>query len=96
MLIFGSFTKKTIKSYNFICNSHKKVNKKEFIRTGRNKKGRVHIGVSTPTGTLPCQNGGDLLSRLRSTIGVAELNCPVRNGKGWNLRAKATSISLRP
>ena len=27
MLIFGSFTKKTIKSYNFICNSHKKVNK---------------------------------------------------------------------
>ena len=60
------------------------------------KKGRVHIGVSTPTGTLPCQNGGDLLSRLRSTIGVAELNCPVRNGKGWNLRAKATSISLRP
>ncbi|WP_288733376.1 hypothetical protein, partial [uncultured Phocaeicola sp.] len=44
------------------------------------KKGRVRIGVSTPTGTLPCQNGGDLLSRLRSTIGVAELNCPVRNG----------------
>ncbi|WP_204499507.1 hypothetical protein, partial [Bacteroides caecicola] len=32
------------------------------------KKGRVRIGVSTPTGTLPCQNGGDLLSRLRSTI----------------------------
>ena len=83
--------------YDFICDSHKKSKQKGVYSEGKkNKKGRVHIGVSTPTGTLPCQNGGDLLSRLRSTIGVAELNCPVRNGKGWNLRAKATSISLRP
>ena len=28
----------------------------------------------------------------RSTIGVAELNDPVRNGKGWDLSAITTSI----
>ena len=28
----------------------------------------------------------------RSTIGDAELNDPVRNGKGWDLSAIATSI----
>ena len=36
------------------------------------------------------KNGGYLLSRLRSTIGDAKLNCSVRNGKRWDLRAIAT------
>ncbi len=37
------------------------------------------------------KGGGDLLSHLvGSTIGAAELNDPVRNGKGWNLSAIAT------
>ena len=30
------------------------------------------------------KGGGDLLSRLRSTIGAAGLNFSVRNGKRWN------------
>ena len=38
------------------------------------------------------KSGGYLLSHKRSTIGVAELNDPVRNGKGWDLSAKTTSI----
>ena len=29
---------------------------------------------------------------MRSTIGVAELNDPVRNGKGWDLSAITTLI----
>ena len=29
---------------------------------------------------------------IRSTIGVAELNDPVRNGKGWDLSAITTLI----
>ena len=36
------------------------------------------------------ENGGYLLSHKRSTIGVAELNDPVRNGKGWDLSAITT------
>ena len=39
------------------------------------------------------KNGGYLLSHLRSTIGDAELNDPVRNGKGWDLSAITTLIS---
>ena len=31
----------------------------------------------------------------RSTIGVAELNDPVRNGKGWDLSAITTLIFYR-
>ena len=38
------------------------------------------------------ESGGYLLSHERSTIGDAELNDPVRNGKGWDLSAIATSI----
>ena len=38
------------------------------------------------------KSGGYLLSHERSTIGVAELNDPVRNGKGWDLSAITTSI----
>ena len=38
------------------------------------------------------ESGGYLLSHLRSTIGVAELNDPVRNGKGWDLSAITTLI----
>ena len=53
MLIFGSFTKKTIKSYDFICNSHKEVNKKEFIRTGRNKKAESASGFLHPPELCP-------------------------------------------
>ena len=40
------------------------------------------------------QNGGYLLSHLRSTIGVAKLNFSVRNGKRWDLRAITTLISF--
>ena len=40
------------------------------------------------------QDGGDLLSHFRSTIGAAELNFSVRNGKRWNLRAVTTVILL--
>ena len=35
-------------------------------------------------------NGGYLLSHKCSTIGDAELNDPVRNGKGWDLSAITT------
>ena len=39
------------------------------------------------------KSGGYLLSHNKcSTIGVAELNDPVRNGKGWDLSAITTSI----
>ena len=38
------------------------------------------------------ENGGYLLSHKRSTIGAAELNDPVRNGKGWDLSTITTSI----
>ena len=45
----------------------------------------------TPKITLRgSENGGYLLSHKRSTIGVAELNDPVRNGKGWDLSAITT------
>ena len=37
------------------------------------------------------ETGGYLLSHNKcSTIGVAELNDPVRNGKGWDLSAITT------
>ena len=36
------------------------------------------------------KDGGDLLSRLRSTIGAVGLNFSVRNGKRWNTNAIAT------
>ena len=36
------------------------------------------------------KNGGYLLSHKCSTIGDAELNDPVRNGKGWDLSAITT------
>ena len=36
------------------------------------------------------ESGGYLLSHKCSTIGVAELNDPVRNGKGWDLSAITT------
>ena len=36
------------------------------------------------------ESGGYLLSHERSTIGDAELNDPVRNGKGWDLSAITT------
>ena len=39
------------------------------------------------------ESGGYLLSHNKcSTIGVAELNDPVRNGKGWDLSAITTLI----
>ena len=44
------------------------------------------ISLKTP------ENGGYLLSHKRSTIGAAELNDPVRNGKGWDLSTITTSI----
>ena len=55
--------------------------------TGERKAGRdaEKKGRDSPDGkSLPEKNGGDLLSRLRSTIGVHGLNCSVRNGKRWN------------
>ena len=39
------------------------------------------------------KEGGYLLSRLRSTIGVTGLNFSVRNGKRWNPGAITTKIS---
>ena len=36
------------------------------------------------------KNGSDLLSHLRSTIGVNGLNFSVRNGKRWNPATIAT------
>ena len=39
--------------------------------------------------------GGDLLSRLRSTIGADGLNFSVRNGKRWNPVAITTLRSFR-
>ena len=39
------------------------------------------------------KEGGDLLSRLRSTIGAVGLNFSVRNGKRWNTNAIATIIA---
>ena len=39
------------------------------------------------------KGGGDLLSRLRSTIGAVGLNFSVRNGKRWNTNAIATIIA---
>ena len=47
---------------------------------------RYSISLKTP------ENGGYLLSHIRSTIGAAELNDPVRNGKGWDLSTITTSI----
>ena len=39
------------------------------------------------------KSGGYLLSHNKcTTIGVAELNDPVRNGKGWDLSAITTLI----
>ena len=38
------------------------------------------------------KDGGDLLSRLRSTIGAVGLNFSVRNGKRWNTNAIATRM----
>ena len=44
---------------------------------------------SADGGTLS-KYGGDLLSHKEcSTIGAAELNCSVRDGKRWSLRAVA-------
>ena len=40
------------------------------------------------------KGGGYLLSRVTSTIGVAGLNFPVRNGEGWNPRAMTALLFL--
>ena len=50
------------------------------------KQRSLKIALKTP------ENGGYLLSHIRSTIGAAELNDPVRNGKGWDLSTITTSI----
>ena len=52
-----------------------------FNDAGRYAQKSPRIRVSMQ-GTV--QNGGYLLSRLRSTIGAGGLNCSVRNGKRWN------------
>ena len=39
------------------------------------------------------KEGGDLLSRLRSTIGAVGLNFSVRNGKRWDTNAVATIMT---
>ena len=54
----------------------------------RNKQG--HIQRSPEISLKASENGGYLLSHKRSTIGVAELNDPVRNGKGCDLSAITT------
>ena len=46
---------------------------------------------STKRNSSGSESGGYLLSHNKcSTIGVAELNDPVRNGKGWDLSAITT------
>lgn len=50
------------------------------------KQRSLEIALKTP------EIGGYLLSHKRSTIGAAELNDPVRNGKGWDLSTITTSI----
>ena len=42
------------------------------------------------------KKGGDLLSRVSSTIGAEELNFSVRNGKRWILLAITTLIFCIP
>ncbi len=51
-------------------------------------------GQRTPKISLRgSESGGYLLSHNKcSTIGVIELNDPVRNGKGWDLNAITTLI----
>ena len=56
-----------------------------YRRTGGTKK---KSPVPKPGAGL--KNGGYLLSHNCSTIGDAELNDPVRNGKGWDLSAITT------
>ena len=60
---------------------------------GRAQKKESPESSSLNSGGLR-QNGGYLLSHLRSTIGVAKLNFSVRNGKRWDLRAITTLISF--
>ena len=46
--------------------------------------------------TRGVKSGGYLLSHNKcTTIGAAELNDPVRNGKGWDLSAITTLILIR-
>ena len=62
-----------------------KTEQKTKQNTGKQEFMQKRKGRDSPSGkSLPKKNGGDLLSRLRSTIGVRGLNCSVRNGKRWN------------
>ena len=63
-------------------------NKKGLVlRKGEKKRSRASVFRLKPCSH---ENGGYLLSHLRSTIGVIGLNCSVRNGKRWNPDAIAT------
>ena len=60
---------------------------REKIQNGTFEKTKSLEGISLQGS----ESGGYLLSHNKcSTIGVAELNDPVRNGKGWNLSAITT------
>ena len=60
------------------------------LAAGKKEQRSLSLAAEAPLS----QNGGYLLSHLRSTIGVIGLNCSVRNGKRWNPDAIATLIGL--
>ena len=59
--------------------------------TGNDDKKKAPLGLLQ--GALR-KGGGYLLSRVTSTIGVAGLNFPVRNGEGWTPRAMTALLFL--
>ena len=70
----------------------KSAQKRVELRAG-SRKGEREPNAKKERLTLsnePLGNGGYLLSHKCSTIGDAELNDPVRNGKGWDLSAITT------
>ena len=62
----------------------------EILEHLENLENLEHLGKKRSPFLTVCvegtsgKGGGDLLSRLRSTIGAAGLNFSVRNGKRWN------------
>ena len=65
-----------------------------WIGMGRVERDLNGESPSLLSDRLSYKKGGDLLSRLRSTIGAGGLNFSVRNGKRWNTSAIATLTLL--
>ena len=71
-----------------------------FFRTPKKKPQHYRIRIKkkdAPDSFVQSvlKNGSDLLSHLRSTIGVNGLNFSVRNGKRWNPATIATLILVQ-